>query len=170
MEVVVGRVAKAHGITGELAIDVRTDSPEIRFADGSVLAARTKDGRRSTVTVGAVRPHGGRLLVRFDEVPDRTAAEQFRGALLLADTEDLPESEDEDEYYDHQLAGLAAELPDGTPLGTVKEVLHTPGAELLAIDHEGREVLVPFVKEIVPTVDIAGGRVVVDPPEGLLEP
>lgn len=170
MEVAVGRVAKAHGITGELAIDVRTDSPELRFADGAVLAARTKDGQRQKVTVDAVRPHGARLLVRFAEVPDRTAAEQLRGAVLLADTDDLPPTGDEDEFYDHQLAGLAAELADGTSLGTVTEVLHTPGGELLALDHDGREVLIPFVRAIVPTVDVAGGRIVVDPPEGLFEP
>lgn len=169
MEVVVGRVAKAHGITGELAIDVRTDSPELRFADGSVLAARTRDGRRSDVTIETARPHGTRLLVRFAEVPDRNAAEQLRGAVLLADTDDLPATGDDDEFYDHQLAGLAAELADGTPCGTVREVLHTPGGELLALDHDGRELLVPFVRAIVPTVDLAGNRVVIEPPEGLFD-
>lgn len=169
MEVVVGRVAKAHGIAGELAVDVRTDSPEQRFADGAVLAARTRDKHTRTVTVESARPHSGRLLMRFVEVADRTAAEQLRGALLLADTDDLPPTEDPDEFYDHELEGLAAELADGTPIGTVREVLHTAGTELLALDVDGREVLVPFARAIVPTVDIAGGRVVVDPPEGLFD-
>jgi 16S rRNA processing protein RimM len=167
VEVVVGRVAKAHGIAGELAVDVRTDSPELRFADGSVLAARSRDGRTRNVTVQDPRPHGTRLLMRFAEVPDRNAAEELRGAVLLADTDDLPPTGDEDEFYDHQLTGLAAVLADGTPRGTVKEVLHTAGGELLAVEFEGREVLVPFVRAIVPTIDLEQQRVVLDPPEGL---
>lgn len=167
MEVVVGRVAKAHGITGELSVDVRTDSPEQRFAIGYKLTARVKNGPARTLTVAAAREHSGRLLVRFEQVPDRNAAEELRGALLLADTGDLVPIENPDEYYDHQLEGLAAELVDGTPAGTVREVLHSPAGEHLLLDHDGGEVLVPFVRAIVPTVDLAGGRVVIDPPEGL---
>lgn len=169
MEVVVGRVAKAHGIRGELSVDVRTDSPEQRFAVGSTLTLRHKDLGEATVTIAAARFHSGRLLVRFAEVPDRTAAERVRGGLLLGDTADLPPTEDPDEFYDHELEGLSAELTDGTVLGTVREVLHSPGGELLSLDVDGRDVLVPFVRAIVPVVDVAGGRVVVDPPEGLLD-
>jgi 16S rRNA processing protein RimM len=172
MDVVVGRVAKAHGIGGELAVDVRTDSPEERFAPGSVMAARLRDGTTRTLTVTTARPHSGRLLVRFDEVPDRTGAESLRGTLLLADTGDLPPIEDPDEFYDHELAGLAVVLVDGTPVGTVREVIHGPGGELLAIERAadaGGEALVPFVRQIVPEVDLAGRRVVLDPPEGLLD-
>ncbi|MET0136233.1 MAG: ribosome maturation factor RimM [Kibdelosporangium sp.] len=170
MDVVVGRVAKAHGIHGELAVEVRTDSPEERFALGKVVAARLRDGTSRSLTLTAVRPHGERLLVRFDEVPDRNTAEVIRGALLLADTDSLPPTEDPDEFYDHELEGLDAVLADGSSLGTVREVLHSPGGELLAINRAGGgEVLVPFVREIVPQVDIAGRRVVVDPPEGLLD-
>ncbi|QFU87470.1 ribosome maturation factor RimM [Amycolatopsis sp. YIM 10] len=169
MEVVVGRVAKAHGITGELAVDVRTDSPEQRFAVGAVVLARPRGGRARELTVAAARSHSGRLLVRFEQVPDRTAAEELRGALLLGDTADLPPTEDPDEFYDHQLEGLRAELTDGTEVGTVLEVVHSPGGELLSLDRDGATVLVPFVKAIVPVVDVAGGRVVLDPPEGLLD-
>ncbi|SMD21166.1 ribosome maturation factor RimM [Kibdelosporangium aridum] len=169
MDVVVGRVAKAHGIRGELAVDVRTDSPEQRFAPGAVVAARLRDGTSRPLTLSAVRAHGERLLVFFDEVPDRTAAESLRGALLLADTDALPPTDDPDEFYDHELEGLAAVLADGSPVGTVREVVHSPAGELLALDVAGREVLVPFVREIVPEVDIAGRRVVLDPPEGLLD-
>ncbi|MET0237673.1 MAG: ribosome maturation factor RimM [Kibdelosporangium sp.] len=170
MDVVVGRVAKAHGIHGELAVDVRTDSPEQRFAVGSVVAARLRDGTAKSLTLATVRPHSGRLLVTFDEVPDRTAAESMRGALLLADTESLPPNEDPDEFYDHELEGLAALLLDGTVIGTVREVAHSLGGELLVVDKtDGGELLVPFVREIVPEVDIAGRRVVLDPPEGLLD-
>jgi 16S rRNA processing protein RimM len=170
MDVVVGRVAKAHGIHGELTVEVRTDSPEERFAPGAVMAARLRDGSSRPLTLSAVRQHGERLLVRFGEVPDRTAAESIRGALLLADTDSLPPTGDPDEFYDHQLEGLTAVLPDGATLGTVREVLHSPGGELLVVVRAtGEEVLVPFVREIVPEVDIAGGRVVLDPPEGLLD-
>jgi 16S rRNA processing protein RimM len=168
-EVAIGRVAKAHGIRGELAIEVSTDSPEVRFAVGAVLAARLRDKSRRTLTIGAARSHSGRLLVRFDEVPDRDRAEELRGALLLADTATLPPTGDPDEFYDHQLEGLAVSTVDGEPIGTVTEVLHGLGGELLAVDANGREVLVPFVHQIVPTVDIAGGRVIIDPPDGLLE-
>lgn len=166
----VGRVAKAHGITGELAVDIHTDSPDERFAPGAVLAARLRDRRTvRNVTVSGVRAHSGRLLVRFEEVPDRTAAEAMRGAQLLVDAAELPPSEDPDEFYDHELEGLAAVLADGTEVGRVSEIARGPGGELLVVVlPDGTEALVPFVREIVPEVDVSGGRVVLDPPEGLL--
>ncbi|WP_329789531.1 ribosome maturation factor RimM [Lentzea sp. DG1S-22] len=169
MDVVVGRVAKAHGITGELAVDVRTDSPELRFALGAKLQAKLRDGTSRSLTVSAARPHAGRLLVRFAEVVTRDVAEALRGTLLLGSTDDLPPTDDPDEFYDHELEGLAAELVDGTKIGTVKEILHGPGGELLVVIRDGGEALIPFVREIVPTVDVRGGRVVIDPPEGLLD-
>ena len=169
MDVVVGRIAKAHGIRGELAVDVRTDSPNERFRVGAAVTTRLRDGSTRDLTIAAAREHSGRLLVRFEEVPTRDVAETLRGALLLADTDTLPPTGDPDEFYDHELAGLRAELADGTVLGKVVEVVHSPAGELLELDVEGREVLVPFVHAIVPTVDIAGGRVVLDPPEGLLD-
>jgi 16S rRNA processing protein RimM len=165
----VGRVAKAHGIGGELAVDVHTDAPDERFSPGAVLSARLRDRSVRTLTVSAARPHSGRLLVRFDEVPDRTAAEGLRGAQLLVDAADLPPSEDPDEFYDHELEGLAAVLDDGTEIGKVREIARSPGGELLIVDlAEGGEALVPFVREIVPEIDLPGGRVVLTPPEGLL--
>ncbi|KOX19564.1 16S rRNA processing protein RimM [Saccharothrix sp. NRRL B-16348] len=170
MDVVVGRVAKAHGISGELAVDVRTDSPETRFALGSVLTAKLRDGTSRNLTVAAARNHSGRLLVRFEEVLTRDVAETLRGTVLLGSTEDLPPTGDPDEFYDHELEGLTAELADGTRIGTVLEIVHGPGGELLVVKREnGDETLVPFVREIVPTVDLAGKRVVLDPPEGLLD-
>jgi 16S rRNA processing protein RimM len=119
--------------------------------------------------VSTVRVHATRLLVRFDEVPDRTVAESLRGAQLLVDAADLPPSDDPDEFYEHELEGLAAVLADGTEVGTVREIARSPGGELLVLDRpDGTEALVPFVREIVPEVDVKGGRVVLDPPEGLL--
>jgi len=170
-EVVVGRVAKAHGVTGELAVDVHTDEPDLRFAPDAVVQATLRDGTRRALTIASTRQHTGRLLVRFAEVLTRDVAESLRGALLLVDVADLPPTEDPDEFYPHELEGLAAVLPDGTKVGTVAEVAHGPGGDLLVLNTtEGREVLVPFVRAIVPEVDVPAGRVVVDPPEGLLDP
>jgi 16S rRNA processing protein RimM len=170
-DVVVGRVAKAHGVGGELAVDVHTDEPSLRFASEAVVRAKLRDGTQRPLTVVSARPHTDRLLVRFAEVLTRDVAETLRGALLLVDVADLPPSQDPDEFYDHELEGLAAELGDGTRVGTVREVAHGPGSDLLVLDlPDGREVLVPFVRAIVPEVDVVGRRVLLDPPEGLLDP
>lgn len=170
-EVVVGRVAKAHGVTGELTVAIHTDEPAARFATDAVVRAKLRDGTLRPLTVAATRPHQDRLLVRFAEVLTRDVAETLRGALLLVDVADLPPTEDPDEFYPHELEGLAAELADGTVLGKVVEVANGPGGDLLVLNlTDGREVLVPFVKAIVPEVDVPGRRVVLDPPEGLLDP
>lgn len=167
--VLVGRVAKAHGVTGELAVDVHTDAPEERFAAGATLRARRRDGAVTQLTVSSTRRHGARLLVRFDEVSDRDVAETLRGCQLLVEIADLPPAEDPDEFYEHELEGLAAVLADGSEVGTVREVIRGPGGELLAVTRpDGSEALVPFVRAIVPEVDVAGGRIVLEPPEGLL--
>jgi 16S rRNA processing protein RimM len=170
-ELVVGRVAKAHGVTGELAVDIHTDEPDARFAPDATLKAKLRDGTRRALHVAATRKHNDRLLIRFAEVLTRDVAETLRGALLLVDVADLPPSEDPDEFYPHELEGLGAQLADGTPVGTVAEVASSPGGDLLVLNlSDGREVLVPFVRAIVPEVDIPGRRVVLDPPEGLLDP
>ncbi len=166
----VGRVAKAHGIAGELTVDIHTDVPDERFVPGAVFTARLRDRSTRAVTVTTARPHSGRLLVRFDEVPDRTAAEAMRGAQLLVDAAELPPSDDPDAFYDHELEGLHAVLTDGTAVGTVVEIARAPAGELLVLEKEdGTEALVPFVRAIVPEVDVKGRRVVIDPPEGLLD-
>ena len=170
-ELLVGIAVRAHGLSGELAVDVHTDSPRERFAAGAVLCGRRPGVPDRPLTVESARPHGGRLLVRFVEAPDRTAAEELRGTRLLLDAADLPPPGDPDEFHVHQLEGLRVELVDGTVVGTVHEVVHGPGGELLVVRRPARpDSLVPFVRTIVPTVDLAGGRVVLDPPEGLLDP
>lgn len=171
MELVIGRVAKSHGITGELVVDVRTDDPDERFAPGNRLRLKPSRGSGGRdVTIESVRPHGGRLLVRLDGVSDRNAADALRGHLFVVDSGDLPEIEDPDEFYDHQLEGLAVRTVDGRELGSVKEVLHTAGGELLAVrGADGAEVLVPFVSAIVTSVSLADGIVEIDPPDGLLD-
>lgn len=168
MLVVVGRIGRPHGIRGELAVEPRTDEPEARFAVGSVLI--TDPAAAGPLTVNSVRWHKDWLLVSFDGYADRTVAEGLRGVLLCVDTADLPEPEDPDEFHDHQLVGLAAVADDGEKLGEVVRVEHALGSDLLHVRLTGgKTVLVPFVKAIVPEVDVAGGRVVLTPPDGLFD-
>ncbi|TDB78919.1 ribosome maturation factor RimM [Micromonospora sp. KC721] len=197
MLLVVGRIGKPHGIRGEVTVEVRTDEPEARFAPGTVL--RTAPGARpraeapgrephtepgpvpatdagtqfqvpAELTVEAARFHQGRLLVAFEGVLDRDVAEVLRGTLLVVDSADVAPPEDPEEFHDHQLVGLAVVTPDGQRLGEVAGIDHAPASDLLVLRRpEGRTALIPFVKAIVPEVDLAGGRVVVDPPDGLLD-
>ncbi len=166
---VVGRVVKAHGLRGELVVDPRTDNVEARFAPGTVLRVTAKGSALTSLTVVAARHHSGRLLVTVDEVADRDGADALRSALLTAPPLDEA-PEDPDEFHDHQLEGLAVVLTDGTAVGTVTDVLHGAGPDLLAVRRpDAAELLVPFVAAIVPEVDLANGSVVLDPPEGLLD-
>ncbi|MGY1730745.1 ribosome maturation factor RimM [Geodermatophilus sp. SYSU D01045] len=165
--VVVGRIGRPHGVRGEATVEVRTDDPGERFRPGAVL--RTVPAERGPLTVAGARWHREVLLLAFEGYDSRETVETLRDTLLEVPVADLPALEDPDAFYDHQLVGLAARLTDGTPLGEVTAVRHE-GADLLVVDRaEGGELLVPFVTAIVPTVDLAGGFVVVDPPEGLLE-
>jgi 16S rRNA processing protein RimM len=171
MDLVVGRVAKAHGVTGEIVVDVRTDDPQSRFAPGLTLRGRRpRGGSEADYRIESVRSHGDRLLVRLAGVADRDAADALRGTLFVIDTADLPAIDDPDEFYDHELEGLTVSTVDGAAVGTVAEVLHTAAGELLAVKRaDGTEVLVPFVSAIVVSVSRADGAVVIDPPEGLLD-
>lgn len=167
MQLVVGRVGRAHGIRGDVLVEVRTDDPDERFAAGSVLVTDPADA--GPLTVADVRWHSGKLVVRFAGVENRTGAEGLRGLRLVVDSDDLPPTDDPDEFHDHQLVGLAAVGLDGRALGSVVDVVHSAAGEILVLHFEGRERLVPFVRAIVPTVDVPGGRVVIDPPEGLFD-
>jgi 16S rRNA processing protein RimM len=179
MLLVVGKVGRPHGLRGEVLVNIHTDEPAQRFAPGMVLIA--DPGARASappgawqipgrLTVQSARPHQGRMIVVFDGVGDRDLAEQLRDVLLWVDSADLPASGDPDEFSDHQLIGLAAVDPAGEPLGEVLRVDHAPASDLLVLRRpDGRTALVPFVQAIVPQVDVAGGRVVVTPPEGLFD-
>jgi len=168
MQLVIGRIVRPHGLRGEVVVDVRTDEPDQRYAVGSVLA--TDPTAVGPLTVEAVRPHQGRLLVTFGGVPDRDAAEDLRGVLLCVDRDAVDEPEDPDEFHDQQLIGLRAESPAGEPIGEVVAVEHAPASELLVVRRpDGRDALVPFVRAIVPEVDVAGGRLVLTPPDGLFD-
>lgn len=171
MELVIGRVVKAHGVTGEVAVEIRTDDPEDRFVRGATLRGRApKGGGQRDYVVESVRSHGGRLLMRLAGVADRDTAEKLRGTLFVVDTSELPPIEDPDEFYDHQLEGLEVRTVDASTVGTVAEVLHTAAGELLSVrTAEGNEVLVPFVSAIVLSVSLADQMMTIDPPEGLLD-
>jgi 16S rRNA processing protein RimM len=171
IEVVIGRVGKPHGLRGEVTVELRTDEPERRFAAGTTVRAESPRGSAapwSALTVTATRWHQSTLLVRFDEVADRTAAESARGLLLHATVPADETPEDPDEFYDHQLVGLAAEDVDGRALGEVTSVLHGAQDLLQIRTPDGRDALVPFVSELVPEVDLATGRVVVADRPGLV--
>jgi 16S rRNA processing protein RimM len=168
MQLVVGRVIRPHGVRGEVVVDVRTDSPEQRYAVGSVF--ETDPSAAGPLTVEALRPHQGRYLVTFDGFADRDAADRLRGVLLCVDSTTVPDPDDPDEFHDHQLVGLRVELADGEHLGEVVRIEHAPSSDLLIVRLlDGRTGMVPFVRAIVPEVDIAAGRVVVAPPEGLFD-
>ncbi len=191
MQIAVGQVVRAHGIRGEVLVAVRTDEPGARFAPGSVLPTEPPD--RGPLTVAAARWHSGRLIVAFDGVGDRTAAEGLRGTLLILDSAQITSLSDPDEFYDHELIGLGVVTAAGDPVGVVADVLHH-GQDLLVVRREGApgqvapgqvtpgqvtpgsrgreaaEALVPFVSAIVTDVDVAAGRLVIDPPPGLLDP
>jgi 16S rRNA processing protein RimM len=174
IEVLVGRIGKPHGIRGYVTVDVRTDEPERRFAEGSVLRAEPPKGSAYDVaelTVEGARWHQQTLLVAFEEIGDRNAAESARGTMLYARIPADETPEDPDEYYDHQLIGLRAYDEDGRELGTVVSLVHGGAQDLLTIrTPERREALVPFVKALVPVVDVGGGRVVVADRPGLVTP
>lgn len=174
MELTVGRVVKAHGISGELVVEVRTDDPAARFSPGNTLRAKpSRGGAERSCVIESAREHGGRLLVRLAGVTDRDAADALRGTLFVVDSADLPDIDEADTYYDHQLEGLRVHTTAGELVGVVAEVLHTAAGELLAVRRESgdakREVLVPFVSAIVTSVSLEDGTVEIDPPEGLLD-
>ncbi|MEO5852238.1 MAG: ribosome maturation factor RimM [Nocardioides sp.] len=174
IEVVVGRIGKPHGLKGELTIDVRTDEPEHRFAAGTALRAEPPTGSASRlreVTVARSRWHQQTLLVDFEEIEGRTAAEAARGVVLYATLPPEATPEDPEEYYDHQLVGLAAYDEAGAHLGELTAVTHGSAQDLLTIrTPDGRDTLVPFVSALVPEVDLAAGRVVVADRPGLVAP
>jgi 16S rRNA processing protein RimM len=174
IEVVVGRVGKPHGIRGEVTVDVRTDSPERRFGPGTRLRTEPPRGSASPageVTVASSRWHQNILLVRFDEVDGRNAAEAMRGTILRASIRVDERPDDPEEFYDHQLVGLKAFDTEGAPLGEVTSVVHGAAQDLLSVrTPDGRDALVPFVSALVPEVDLEGGRVVVADRPGLVAP
>jgi 16S rRNA processing protein RimM len=167
MELVVARVGRPQGLRGEVSVEVRTDDPARRFVVGAELL--TDPGQAGPLRLAAVREQSGRTILRFEGIGDRTQAEALRGVLLLVETDDEADVAPSDEWYDHQLVGLTAVRPDGAVLGVVTRIGHRPAQDLVVATESRGEVLVPFVAALVPTVDVVGRRVVIDPPGGLFD-
>ena len=165
VEVVVGVVGRAHGVRGEVAVDLRTDEPDRRFAPGRRLRA---ENTSRAFTVASVRDHAGRLLVTFEELTDRAAAEAVRGIRLVAEVPTGERPPGAGEFYDRQLVGLRVETAGGSEVGQVGAVLHLPQQDLLEIETPAGSRLVPFVEALVPIVDLERGSLTVVDLDGLL--
>jgi len=168
--VVVARIGKAHGLRGEVTVHLRTDAPQERFLPGSRFNTEPSAGGPplGPLVLRSARDHNGVLLLAFEGIEDRTAAEGLRGVTLTADA--APAPPEQDAWYEAELVGLAVLTADGTRVGHVAAVEQRPAQDLLVLTlPDGGEARVPFVRALVPVVDVAGGTVVIDPPEGLLE-
>ena len=163
MKVTVAKLGRAHGLAGEIAVEVRTDIPDRRFTVGAVF--ETDPASAGPLTIKRVRSTGARWWIHFAELNDRNAAEAARGVELIADAE-----EEDDAWYPHQLVGLRVERPDGSLVGEVSDLVEKPAHDLLEVlEPSGHRALIPFVEAFVPVVDMDGGKVVVTPPYGLLD-
>lgn len=168
MQLVVARIGRAHGIKGEVTVEVRTDEPELRLGPGAVL--QTEPASAGPLTVETGRVHSGRLMLRFAGVKDRTGAEALRNILLIAEVDPAELPAEEDEYYDHQLMDLDVVLEDGTAVGRITEISHLPSQDLFIVERpDGTEVMIPFVEEIVAEIDLEEQRCVITPPPGLID-
>ena len=168
-DVVVARIGKPHGLRGEVTVQLHTDDPESRFAVGTVLATQATPGSGvpRALTIRSTRVHQGTWLLGFEDIPDRTGAESLRGTRLVAPAQ---ASDEGDGWYEDELVGLTVVDHSGTRLGEVTGLEISPAQDLLVVRLDtGTEAYLPFVEAIVPEVDVEGGRVVVDPPDGLLE-
>ena len=159
MRLLVGRIGRAHGIGGEATIEVRTDEPQLRFAIG----ARVQTNTRGDLTITSHRLHNGTLLLGFAGVTDRNGVEALRDTLLYADV-DITEQSAPNEYHVMQLIGCQAFLESGELFGELTDVLNLPGQDVLSIATASGEVLIPFVQQLVPHVDVVARKVIVIPP------
>jgi len=165
MQVVVARVGKAHGLRGEVTVQVLTGAPDERFVPGSTFA--TDPPSAGPLVLRSARDNNGILLLGFEHTDDRSGAEALRGVTLLADV--LTDTSEEETWYERDLVGLRAVTVAGVEVGEVTGLESRPAQDLLVLRlPDGREALIPFVTAIVPEVDIEGGRVVLVPPPGLL--
>ena len=166
MLLVVGRIGRAHGVRGEVTIEVRTDDPDSRFAIGSSL--QTDPSNKGPLTIRDARFHSGTLLLSFKGIEDRNAVETLRNVLLLADVNPEESNISEDDFHISQIVGCEVFDSASRSWGIVTDVLHLPAQDTLVIDHDGKEILVPFVKAFVPTIDVKKKVILVNEIEGLL--
>lgn len=164
MQLVVGRIGRAHGVRGDLFVEPFTDEPDKRFAHGEKL----ETSNNQFVTVHDSKWHSGKLVVHFVGVDDRTKAEELRGLELTAEVDPTVLPDEEGEYYDRQLIGMNVVMNDAV-IGVINDVIHLPSQDLIEFTMtDDRKVLLPFVSEFVPDVDVAGNRMVITPPNGLI--
>ncbi|GAA2918849.1 16S rRNA processing protein RimM [Microbacterium keratanolyticum] len=167
----VGRLVKAHGLKGALKLELYTDDPAGRFVPGAEFTLQVPEAspwHGKTITVREYRLMNGNPVVFLEGIDDRTAAEELVKAILWIDQDDATEQAEDDAWYDHQLVGLDV-VRDDVVIGRVARVDHFPAQDLLIVRVGENEIMVPFVTAIVPTVDLAAGRVIVTPPPGLFE-
>ena len=161
MRLLVGRIGRAHGILGEATIEVRTDQPADRFAVGG----RVQTDEHGELAISSHRWHNGILLLGFDGISNRNEIEKFRDTLMYAEVDIEAEGENEDDFHVLQLIGCVAYLESGEEFGQVTDVINLPAQDLLAIETTSGEVLIPFVHQLVPVVDVAKKRMTVIPPQ-----
>ncbi|WP_174775415.1 ribosome maturation factor RimM [Cryobacterium frigoriphilum] len=167
----VGRLTKAHGLKGAIKLELFTDDPGRRFVPGAVFTLQVPTGSSwhgKTIELVELRWYNQHAVGFFKDVPDRETAETLAKAILWIDQDSAEQPDEEDAWYDHQLVGLAVHR-DGVKIGTIARLEHLPAQDLLIVKTASGEVMVPFVKAIVPTVDVKTGIVTITPPPGLLE-
>ena len=150
---------------GEVTVEIRTDNPEARFEIGSKL--QTDPANKGPLKIHDARFHSGTLLLTFEGFADRNSVETLRNVLLLAEVDPRQVNTSEDDFHISQIVGCAVVNEVGANQGTVKDVLHLPAQDTLVIDSDGREILIPFVREFVPTVDIERKMIIVSNMERL---
>ena len=167
MDLVVGRLGRPHGVHGEISVEVRTDEPELRFAKGSKLSLKEN---QQLLTVLESRWHQEKMLVQFEEITDRDQANYIKGKTLIIEIDPNSIQTTNDQYYEFQLTGLKVNDKSGNFLGVIKEVNTGLAQDLLVVETANKkEVLVPFVKQIVTKVDLDQKLVTMDPPRGLFD-
>lgn len=167
----VGRLVKAHGLKGAFKLELYTDSPKLRFVEGATLKLQVPESSPwfgKTVTVQELRWYNTMPVLFLKECEDRTIADSLVKAILLVDVPNDEVTNEEDAWFDHQLVGLKV-IRDAVEIGVVTRVDHLPSQDLLAVETAAGEVLVPFVKAIVPVVDVKNRSLTITPPLGLFE-
>jgi 16S rRNA processing protein RimM len=166
MDVVVGRLGRPHGVHGEISVEVRTDDPEKRFAIGAKVTLKDAD---KELTIVATRWHLDRMLITFAEVTDRNQADEVKGKTITVSVIEEEISTKTNEFYEFQLVGLPVFDTEAKELGEVKEVLPGTAQSLIVVKTAKGEVLVPFVNQIVPKVDLENKKIIMNPPVGLFD-
>ena len=163
MQLVVGRIGRAHGVIGEATIEVRTDDADLRFAVGNEVTLENS----KKLIIKSSRWHNQVLLLSFEGITDRNQIEELRDQLISAEVDTSAMAPGE--YHYQQLIGSQVFLQSGDQVGVVGEIVKLPGQDLLSVDKGGSQVLVPMVKQIIISIDVAAKKIVINPPEGLLD-